>query len=136
MKKIRVVAFVVLAIALGVVALLFNNSQDYGDFTQARIMAAKGVRTPIHIVGTLKKDALNNPVDFNYNPRVNPDSLSFKLVDQDSTEAWVVYANAKPADLEKSDKVVVEGAFDGEYFVASSILLKCPSKYENEGLEN
>jgi cytochrome c-type biogenesis protein CcmE len=41
----------------------------------------------------------------------------------------VVYSNAKPQDFEKSEKVVVIGSMKNDEFIASSLLLKCPSKY-------
>ena len=43
----------------------------------------------------------------------------------------VVYKGTKPQDFEKSEQVVVMGKMEGETFKASSLLLKCPSKYNN-----
>jgi cytochrome c-type biogenesis protein CcmE len=37
-----------------------------------------------------------------------------------------------PQDFLKSEKVVVIGSYDGDHFQASKILLKCPSKYQEE----
>ena len=39
---------------------------------------------------------------------------------------------AKPHDFEKSEKVVLTGKVEGDQFIASSVLLKCPSKYKDE----
>jgi cytochrome c-type biogenesis protein CcmE len=39
-----------------------------------------------------------------------------------------------PPDFLRSEKVVVIGRYQQDSFVASKILLKCPSKYEDETL--
>jgi cytochrome c-type biogenesis protein CcmE len=44
----------------------------------------------------------------------------------------VVYRNAKPQDIERTEKVVLIGNYKGDHFEASSILSKCPSKYNEE----
>jgi cytochrome c-type biogenesis protein CcmE len=44
-------------------------------------------------------------------------------------EKKVIYKSVKPQDFEKSEKVVVIGSMLNDEFVASSLLLKCPSKY-------
>ena len=47
-------------------------------------------------------------------------------------EQKVIYAQAKPQDFEKSEKIVIVGQMKEEYFAASQILMKCPSKYVKE----
>lgn len=39
---------------------------------------------------------------------------------------------AKPQDFERSEQVVLTGKMDGDEFVATEILMKCPSKYKDE----
>jgi cytochrome c-type biogenesis protein CcmE len=40
-----------------------------------------------------------------------------------------------PPDLQRSEQVVVIGSFREDVFVADKILLKCPSKYEEEEIK-
>jgi cytochrome c-type biogenesis protein CcmE len=63
---------------------------------------------------------------------VNANSFSFYMFDEKGVEKRVVYNNAKPQDFEKSEKVVIVGKMKGEEFVATSMLLKCPSKYNDK----
>ncbi|MNT82326.1 hypothetical protein D3C72_2220400 [compost metagenome] len=47
----------------------------------------------------------------------------------------VVYAGTKPQDFERSEKLVLIGKMDNNTFYASKILMKCPSKYNDELVE-
>jgi cytochrome c-type biogenesis protein CcmE len=38
----------------------------------------------------------------------------------------------KPQDFERSEQIVLTGKMRGEDFVASDMLMKCPSKYKDE----
>lgn len=64
----------------------------------------------------------------------NPDTglLNFLLEDEEGTRALVVYDGARPNNFEHAESVVVIGKFNGEVFVAEKLLVKCPSKYEEQ----
>ena len=47
----------------------------------------------------------------------------------------VFYNKPMPPDLKQSEQVVVIGKYNGDIFYANQILLKCPSKYEEESLK-
>ena len=47
----------------------------------------------------------------------------------------VVFLNTMPADFLRSEQVVVVGSFHNETFLADKILMKCPSKYQEETIE-
>ena len=64
-----------------------------------------------------------------YDATKNANQFAFYLIDEKGTEKKVIYNNTKPQDFEKSEKVVVVGSMKGEQFMATSLLLKCPSKY-------
>jgi cytochrome c-type biogenesis protein CcmE len=59
------------------------------------------------------------------------------MIDSLNYESKVVYNQPKPADLDKSEKLVVVGKMDlaNKCFKADQILLKCPSKYNNNELK-
>jgi cytochrome c-type biogenesis protein CcmE len=44
----------------------------------------------------------------------------------------VVLRASKPQDFERSENIVLTGQMTGETFEASDMLLKCPSKYEEQ----
>jgi cytochrome c-type biogenesis protein CcmE len=123
MKRKHIIAIVFVVIAIGVVISLFYNSSTYSDFSAAASYPGR----ELHIIGTLDKtkpilyDSLNNVNEF-----------SFYMNDQKGMNRLVIYKGAKPQDFEKSEQVVVTGMADGDNFKASKLLLKCPSKYNEE----
>ena len=52
--------------------------------------------------------------------------------DSDGEEAKVVLLAEKPQDFELSEQIVVTGRMKGEEFIATDMLMKCPSKYKDE----
>jgi len=79
------------------------------------------------VIGTLSQDK-----ELHYDAKNNPNEFSFFMIDKDGKEMKVVYYNAKPQDFEKSENVVIIGSMKGDtLFEAGSLLLKCPSKYND-----
>ena len=50
-------------------------------------------------------------------------------------ECKVVFQGSKPQDFERSEQIVLTGKMVGEEFHASKILMKCPSKYNDQQIE-
>ena len=70
-----------------------------------------------------------------YDPTIDPNHFEFVLVDTNKVEKVVVYSSPKPQDMEKSEKVVVVGRMDKDQFKCEKILMKCPSKYNNNSTD-
>ena len=87
------------------------------------IVAKKGKE--FTVVGYLNKEK-----GIEYKPEINPNQFSMYVIDEQKVERQVVVNKAKPRDIEKSEKIVVTGKMNGDTFVATEILLKCPSKYK------
>jgi cytochrome c-type biogenesis protein CcmE len=85
------------------------------------------------VVGQLKKDEEGNVEGI----EVTEDklSVSFLMVDNENIEQKIYYNEPMPPDLKRSEQVVVIGSFEEDVFVADKILLKCPSKYEEEEIK-
>ena len=81
----------------------------------------------VHIIAKLDK---SKPVE--YDAIKNPNYLTFFAVDSLGGKTKVVFHNSKPADLEKSERLVMKGKMGTEHFECSDILLKCPSKYKDD----
>ncbi len=120
MKTIHIIIILVLVVAVGVVITTLSDSSTYSDFAEASAKPGK----EFHIIGTLDRKV---PVE--YDATKNANQFAFYLIDEKGTEKKVIYNNTKPQDFEKSEKVVVVGSMKGEQFMATSLLLKCPSKY-------
>jgi len=123
MKTIHIVILLVLVIAVAVVVTTLTDSSTYSNFSEAAASPGK----EFHIIGVLNK---NKPIE--YDAKQNVNRFSFYLVDDKGLEKKVVYNNPKPQDFEKSEKVVIIGSIKGDEFIAKSLLLKCPSKYNDK----
>lgn len=130
MKKSHIIAVVVIAACIGLIIATAGDASTYVSFNQAFQMASSGNNTQIHVVGDLKKDASGNIVGI----EKSNDNLSFSfiLIDEEQKEQKVYYNEPMPPDFARSEKVVVIGGYQNNTFVANKILLKCPSKYQEE----
>lgn len=127
MKKTHIIAIIVMAVAIGFILTSVSDSSSYADFTEAFENPGK----EYHVVGTLDKSA-----DIIYNPEVNPNLTQFTMIDNNGDYKTVMLNKSKPQDFERSESVVLIGkAVDGE-FHATDMLMKCPSKYKEEGKFN
>lgn len=133
MKKSHIFGIIVIAIAIIVIMSTAGDASAYVSFSDAREMAEEGNANKIHVVGKLPKtqDGAVEGIE------ASPDMLSFKfeLVDENNERQTVYHANPMPTDFLRSEQVVVVGAFQNGKFVADKILLKCPSKYQEEGVK-
>ena len=137
MKKSHIIALAVIAVAVGIIISTVGDASTYVGFSEAEDLAKDGNSKSIHVVGTLKKDNQGNIVGMVYDPVTDPNSFQFTMIDSLHREERVIYNQPKPQDLDKSEKVVVVGSMDiqNKVFRAEQILLKCPSKYNNNTLE-
>jgi cytochrome c-type biogenesis protein CcmE len=130
MKKSHILILVVIAAAVGILISTADDASSYVSFSEAYKLASNGAKKDIHVVGVLKKDAQGNVIGIQTGAdRV---SFSFIMIDDNGKEQTVTYNEPMPADFTKSEKVVVIGSYEGEQFHATKILLKCPSKYQEE----
>lgn len=111
---------------LGFGALLFLNfGQQVGGYMD--FVEAEETGVEAHVVGTWV-EAERYAYDRDRNV------FSFHMQDEEGQVRLVEYPNPKPANFEDAERLVVQGATEGEIFVARHILVKCPSKY-NDGAE-
>src|SRR5690606_280471 len=107
------------------IIVMYTDSSTYSTFTEA-----KEKQSELYVVGVLNKDK-----ELLYNPVVDANHFSFYMYDNDSTECRVVFRGAKPQDIERSEQIVLTGKMVGDEFHASKILMKCPSKYNQDEIE-
>ncbi|GHB61185.1 cytochrome c maturation protein CcmE domain-containing protein [Persicitalea jodogahamensis] len=135
MKKSHIFGIGIIAVAIAIIVSTAGDASTYVNFTQAEQLAMNGNDGSIHVVGVLKKDAAGEIQEMAYQPEVDPNYFMFTLLDNDGREQKVVYRSPKPQDFDKSEQVVVIGKMEKDHFEAEKILLKCPSKYNNDKLE-
>ena len=122
MKKIHIVSILMIVGAIILIANAAGDVSTYANFSDAE---KNGQR--VKVAGTLSKDK-----EMEYKPEVDPNYFSFFIKDGKGEERKVVLLGAKPQDFELSEQIVLTGSMKGDTFVATEMLLKCPSKYKDE----
>ena len=130
MKKSHILILVVIAAAIAIIVSTAGDASTYVGFDEAISMSTSGNKKEIHVVGELKKDSSGKIIGIDEGS--DKVSFSFVMIDDKGKEQKVMYNQPMPADFVRSEKVVVVGSYDDEIFKASKILLKCPSKYQEE----
>lgn len=116
-----VVTAIVASLAMaGVVGAFVSSASPYVTIAQAKERGGDG----LHVAGVLVKDSCRT--DF------KSGHIFFKLTDADGATIEVEHTGTRPASLLQADKVVAIGAMRGDHFVSRDLLVKCPSKYEEE----
>lgn len=135
MKLPQIILLVAIAIGIGIIVSVSFDVSTYTTFKEAKEMAQNNNTSEVHVVGTLIKNGRGDIQGLYYEPRIDPNYFRFLLRDSLNNEMTVVYSSPKPSDFDRSDKVVVIGKVQQDQFVASKILLKCPSKYNDKELK-
>ncbi|MEO6132392.1 MAG: cytochrome c maturation protein CcmE [Saprospiraceae bacterium] len=115
----------IVALMAGGVVMLISASKDMSTYSTFAKVRNSGESAKV--VGMLSKDK-----PMYYNAEEDPNLFTFYMKDQNGEEHKVTLHAAKPQDFELSEQVVASGSFQGDDFVAASLLMKCPSKYKNE----
>ena len=123
MKKTHIIALLLIAVAIAVLISFMGNVTTYETIASAK-------EKPGKFVNIIVKVDKSKPMT--YDPVKNPNFLEFTALDTLGNSMQVVYHNAKPTDMEKSERVVLKGRVEGDHFVCKDILLKCPSKYKDD----
>ena len=126
MKKTHIVLLVFIALAIATLISFMGNLSTYETIASAKQKEGK-------VVTIIAR--LDNSKPMQYDPRKDPNYLSFHVVDTVGNQAQVVYHYEKPYDMEKAEKIVLKGRMNGNVFDITSkdgILIKCPSKYKDD----
>jgi len=127
MKKSHILALIVIAAAIGVLITQVGDFASYTDFTTALEQPDRNHQIVGHLV-------TEKPIV--YNPKVDANSFSFYMKDEKGVEMRVVCNREKPQDFERSEQIVLTGKVHENTFVAHDMQLKCPSKYQDQAIQN
>ena len=125
MKKSAIIGLITIAICVGVLFSLNADTSSYATFTEA----ARDSRE-FHVMGYWEKDKGTY-----YDAQKDANHFAFYMKDAKGAVNKVVYNGTKPQDFERSEKLVLIGEMRNDTFYASKILMKCPSKYNDELVE-
>jgi len=102
------------------------NTNPYSSFAKASKMEGREVQ----IIGELIVD---KPIEENIEN--NALVFTFYMTDGHGGQSQVTYFGPRPNDFEKLENVVIVGKYINGTFLATRLLLKCPSKYREDALE-
>ncbi|MFW0716711.1 cytochrome c maturation protein CcmE [Pedobacter sp. N23S346] len=125
MKKSAIIGLITIAISVGILFSLNANTDTYSNFKEAA-----NSQKEEHVMGYWEKSK-----GMYYDAAKDANHFAFHMKDEKGEIREVVYNGTKPQDFEKSEKLVLIGKMDGEKFYASKILMKCPSKYNDNLVE-
>lgn len=114
---------------IGVVAIVFftsllmynfgNSISTYVNFDEAENLSNA------HVVGTWDQTQ-----EHNFSRETM--RFTFYMTDQDGNTRRVVYSKPKPNNFEQATQLVVIGEMRNGVFHANEMLMKCPSKYNED----
>ncbi len=114
----------IIGVAVGIVFIIVavmsynTNSIEYANLTQAKAAGKK-----VQVIGSWVKEL---PSDYNSEKNI----FTFYMNDKENKQAKIVFSGSKPNNFALAKYFVVTGKYQGNDFIASDILTKCPSKYE------
>lgn len=126
-KAVYAAAAILLLAGLGFLLAsgLSENSVYFLNVSEALAMPA-GKLSQARLFGTVDAEGLTG----------GPGTMaaSFRLQDKDDVRKtiWVDYAGAVPDTFKPGVEVIVEGAMQADRFKATTLMTKCPSKYQKE----
>lgn len=125
MKRTHIAIIIIIAVAIGAIVSATGSFSTYVGFDEA----AEQKGTKYTVIGYLDT---NEAMTFDSRSSI----FSFGAIDKEGVMNRVVYNQPKPQDFERSEEITMKGYATDTGFVAEQILMKCPSKYnENNGLE-
>lgn len=125
MKRLQV-GIVLLAAAFFISLVMFNFTESVGEqYSSFREVEYNQTST---VIGQLSKNTLQ------YDSQ--KDLTTFWMIDEEGNNELVFYTGPPPASIMEAERLVITGHMEkqkvGKIFMAEHILMKCPSKYNDE----
>lgn len=126
MKKSHIILIILIAAVAAIIVSTYTSARESVTFADAREEVGKQVK----IVGTFDKTK-----SIRYDAMTDANLTKFFVIDAngESVEVNLTDKQGKPMGLEQSENVTIEGKFGADgTFQASHLLMKCPSKYNEQ----
>ncbi len=116
-----------LVIALAVVYLIYTGVQSTAAYfltvdelyAQQSAMMGKQVRV----------SGMVDATTINYDNKTL--TLNFEIMGENGQNLPITFNGPMPDQMREGAEAIVEGTFDGNIFTAKTLLLKCPSRYDD-----
>jgi cytochrome c-type biogenesis protein CcmE len=125
MRKSAIIGLITIAICIGFLVSLNADTDTYSNFAEAA-----NSNKEEHVMGYWEKSK-----GMHYDAAKDPNHFAFYMKDEKGKVNKVVLNGTKPQDFERSEKLVLIGQMNNDTFYASKILMKCPSKYNDQLVE-
>lgn len=122
MKKFHIVLLVLAVAAISGMSFFVKDLTTYETFKTAGKKEDKFV---------VVKVQLDKATPINYDRVKNPNLTVFYAIDQAGNRSKVIYRNAKPTDIERSEGIDLNGYMRADHFECTKLQMKCPSKYKD-----
>lgn len=123
MKKIHIVLLILAVAAISGMSFFIKDLTTYETFASAKKKNDKFV---------VVKVQLDKSTPIEYDQLKDPNLTVFYAVDQDGKRSKVIYKNAKPTDIERSEGIDLNGYMRDGHFECTKLQMKCPSKYKDD----
>ncbi len=125
MKKSAIIGLITIALCVCFLVSLNADTSSYSTFQEASQESRE-----FHVMGYWEKEK-----GMYYDAEKDANHFAFYMKDEKGAVNKVVYNGTKPQDFERSEKLVLIGQMEDDTFYASKILMKCPSKYNDDLVE-
>lgn len=123
MKKTQIIGIIFIAVLLGALTTSLSNSGKMANFNEAFANEDKEYRISGFLVDS-------EPI--HYDPMSNASLTRFTMRDQEGVVRDVHLLKSMPQGFEQSESLVLTGSANGDVFEAKDMLMKCPSKYNED----
>jgi cytochrome c-type biogenesis protein CcmE len=123
MKKFHIILLILAVAAISGMSFFIKDLTTYETFRSAEKKGEKFV---------VVKAQLDRTAPIEYDQVKNPNLTVFYAIDKDGNRTKVVYKNAKPTDIEKSEGIDLNGYMRDDHFECTKLQMKCPSKYKDD----
>jgi cytochrome c-type biogenesis protein CcmE len=123
MKKTQIVLLILVIGGIVGMSFFIKDLTTQETFSSAQKKAGKYV---------VVKVKLDKTAPIEYDAVKNPNLTSFYAIDNEGKRSKVVYTQAKPYDIERSEGIDLNGYMRDGFFECNKIQTKCPSKYKDD----
>lgn len=128
MKKLHIVGLIAIAVAIGMIMTMYADFDTTRSFAHA--LAHPNEKCQI------SGDLLEPETSIYYEPTKDPNYMTFKMRDKAGAVKTVVFYGPEPQDFRRSEQVTIIGQANSKgEIVADEVLMKCPSKYNEEDVK-
>ena len=115
---------IVVAVAYLIYTGIQSSSAYYLTIDELHTKGSAIVNRQVRVSGLVDTPT----VDYNHKDLM----LKFDIISETGDRLPVVFNGPKPDQMDSEGaEAIIEGKFDGQVFQAKSLLLKCPSRYED-----